>query len=77
MNRITFEGLDYAPVADFALLREAAAAAPEAHVGLIFSSDSFYPSRPELSARMVDEVSVGRNPEGRGIRLRVRRGSSG
>ncbi len=54
MNRITFEGLDYAPVADFALLREAAAAAPEAHVGLIFSSDSFYPSRPELSARMVD-----------------------
>jgi purine-nucleoside phosphorylase len=54
MNRITFEGLGYAPVADFALLREAAAAAPEAHVGLIFSSDSFYPSRPELSARMVD-----------------------
>ncbi len=54
MNRITFEGLDYAPVADFGLLREAAAAAPDAHVGLIFSSDSFYPSRPELSARMVD-----------------------
>ncbi|HEX6151321.1 purine-nucleoside phosphorylase [Nocardioides sp.] len=54
MNRITFEGLDYAPVADFPLLREAAAAAPEAHVGLIFSSDSFYPTRPELSARMVD-----------------------
>ena len=54
MNRIAFEGLDYAPVADFGLLREAAAAAPEAHVGLIFSSDSFYPSRPELVARMVD-----------------------
>jgi anti-sigma regulatory factor (Ser/Thr protein kinase) len=30
-----------------------------------------------LVSRMVDEVSVGRNPEGRGIRLRVRRGSSG
>jgi purine-nucleoside phosphorylase len=60
MNRITFEGLDYAPVADFALLRDAAAAAEAleteaaVHVGLIFSSDSFYPARPELSARMVE-----------------------
>jgi purine-nucleoside phosphorylase len=54
MNRITFEGLDYAPVADFALLRDAAALAPRAHVGLIMSSDSFYPSRPELTARMVE-----------------------
>lgn len=52
MNRITFEGLDYAPVADFGLLRDAAALAPEAHVGLIFSSDSFYATRPELTARM-------------------------
>lgn len=54
INRITFEGLDYAPVADFGLLRGAAAAAPEAHVGLLFSSDSFYASRPELTARMAD-----------------------
>ena len=54
MNRIAFEGLDYAPVADFPLLREAAAAAPEAYVGLIFSSDSFYSARPELISRMVD-----------------------
>ncbi|QBR91897.1 purine-nucleoside phosphorylase [Nocardioides euryhalodurans] len=54
MNHIAFEGLDYAPVADFGLLRDAAAAAPEAHVGLIFSSDSFYAARPELVARMVD-----------------------
>ncbi len=53
MNRIAFEGLDYAPVADFGLLRDAAAAAPEAHVGLIFSSDSFYSARPELVSRMV------------------------
>ena len=53
MNRIAFEGLDYAPVADFSLLRDAAAAAPEAHVGLIFSSDSFYAARPELVSRMV------------------------
>lgn len=60
MNRIRFEGLDYAPVADFGLLRAAydAAVAQEldeaVHVGLIYSSDSFYPARPELSARMVD-----------------------
>jgi purine-nucleoside phosphorylase len=54
MNRIAFEGLDYAPVADFGLLRAAAEAAPEAHVGLIFSSDSFYAARPELVSRMVD-----------------------
>ena len=54
MNAIAFEGLHYAPVADFGLLRDAAAAAPEAQVGLIFSSDSFYAARPELVARMVD-----------------------
>jgi purine-nucleoside phosphorylase len=58
MNRIAFEGLDYAPVADFGLLRGAVEAAERretpVHVGLLFSSDSFYPARPELSARMVD-----------------------
>jgi purine-nucleoside phosphorylase len=60
MNRITFEGLDYAPVADFGLLRGAAAAAEHlesgrpVHVGLLFSSDSFYPSRPELVRRMAE-----------------------
>src|SRR6478735_2313705 len=60
MNRIAFEGLDYAPVADFGLLRSAYDAAVAragdegVHVGLIYSSDSFYPARPELSARMVD-----------------------
>ena len=60
MNRIRFEGLDYAPVADFGLLRAAydAATAQDldeaVHVGLIYSSDSFYPARPELSARMVE-----------------------
>jgi len=54
MNRITFEGLDYAAVPDFGLLRDAAAAAPEAQVGLIFSGDSFYASRPELTSRMVE-----------------------
>jgi purine-nucleoside phosphorylase len=54
MNRITFEGLDYAPVADFGLLRAAADAAPEALVGLMFAGDSFYASRPELMMRMVE-----------------------
>jgi purine-nucleoside phosphorylase len=59
MNRIAFHGLDYAPVADFGLLRGAveAAEARDAgspfHVGLIFSSDSFYPARPELLQGMV------------------------
>jgi purine-nucleoside phosphorylase len=58
MNRIAFEGLDYAPVADFGLLRAAVGAAEQrgtdVHVGLMFSSDSFYPARPELAARMVE-----------------------
>ncbi len=56
MNRIAFEGLDYAPVADFGLLRGAVEAAEHrgtaVHVGLLFSSDSFYAARPELVARM-------------------------
>jgi len=57
MNRVRFEGLDYAPVADFGLLAAAFAAAGSrdgVHVGLIFSGDSFYPARPELMARMVE-----------------------
>ncbi|GAA4678767.1 purine-nucleoside phosphorylase [Nocardioides nanhaiensis] len=58
MNRITFEGLDYAPVADFGLLRDAAAAAPHAHVGLLMSSDSFYATRPELTARMAEHGAL-------------------
>lgn len=58
MNRITFEGLDYAPVADFGLLRDAAAVAPHAHVGLLMSSDSFYATRPELTARMAEHGAL-------------------
>jgi len=60
MNRIRFDGLDYAPVADFDLLRAAHDAyrsrdlAVEARVGLVFSSDSFYSPKPELMRRMVD-----------------------
>lgn len=58
MNRVTFDGLDYAPVADFGLLRAAVEAAEhrgtDVRVGLVFSSDSFYASRPERTRRMVD-----------------------
>ena len=58
MNRIAFEGLDYAPVADFGLLRAAVEAAESrgtpVHVGLLFSSDSFYAARPELTRRMTE-----------------------
>jgi purine-nucleoside phosphorylase len=66
INRITFEGFDYAPVADFGLMRAAvdAAAATQrdaaTHVGLIFSADmSFYASRPELMMRMVEYGVLG------------------
>ena len=57
MNRIRFEGLDYAPVADFGLLKAAHDAAGDrsgVHVGLIYSTDSFYAPRPELATRMVE-----------------------
>ena len=60
INRVRFEGLDYAPVADFGLLRAAYDAAVskdlpvQTKVGLIFSSDSFYSARPELTRRMAD-----------------------
>lgn len=57
-NRITFEGLDFAPVADFGLMRAAFDAAQDhpvtTKVGPILSSDSFYSSRPELTARMAE-----------------------
>jgi purine-nucleoside phosphorylase len=57
-NRLTFEGLDYAPVADFGLLRAAVEAAEQrgtdVSVGLLFATDSFYNERPELVARMAE-----------------------
>ncbi len=58
MNKIRFEGLDYAATADFDLLHAAYTAAG-AHdmnvtVGQIFSADSFYADRPELLMRMVE-----------------------
>ena len=58
MNRLRFHGLDFAPVADFGLLRAACDAAKAredvtTHVGLIFSGDTFYSPRPELTEPMV------------------------
>ena len=58
MNRIRFEGFEYAPVADFDLLRKAYDAAQgqpvNSRVGLLFSGDSFYHPRPELRSRMAE-----------------------
>ena len=73
INKITFHGIDYAPVADFGLLRGAVEAAEAReggspfHVGLLFSSDSFYPSRPELLAEMVKYGVLGVEMEASGL----------
>lgn len=52
MNRLRFQGIDYAPTADFTLLRKAVEVAEAAgmspHVGQVFSGDLFYNDRPEL-----------------------------
>jgi purine-nucleoside phosphorylase len=53
MNRVRFNGLvEYAPVADFELLRSAvdaaAAGGVPVRVGPVFSSDVFYTDRPEV-----------------------------
>ena len=57
MNRVRFDGLvDYAPVADFGLLRaavDAAAARGVAmRVGPVLTSDAFYTDRPDLYDRL-------------------------
>ncbi|HCS61952.1 MAG TPA: purine-nucleoside phosphorylase [Microbacterium sp.] len=55
MNRVRFHGQDFAPVADFSLLRAAVEASEDmelesaVHVGLLFTSDQFYSTRPELT----------------------------
>ncbi|GGK33279.1 purine nucleoside phosphorylase DeoD-type [Pilimelia terevasa] len=59
MNRVRFDGLvDFAPVADFPLLRAAvdAAAAREVpvRVGPVFASDAFYTDRPDLYGRLAE-----------------------
>ena len=56
MNRLRFEGVDYAPTADFDLLRacvdEAERAGLPHHVGSVAAWDSFYSDRPELLTRL-------------------------
>jgi purine-nucleoside phosphorylase len=59
MNRARFDGLiDYAPVADFYLMRAAVAAAErrgiEMHVGPILAADAFYTDRPDLYDKLAD-----------------------
>ncbi len=59
MNRMRFSGLiDYAPVADFFLLRAAVDAAErrgiEMHIGPIFAADAFYTDRPDLYDALAD-----------------------
>lgn len=59
MNRARFDGLiDYAPVADFFLLRAAVDAAErrgiELHVGPILAADAFYTDRPDLYDKLAD-----------------------
>jgi len=58
MNRLRFEGVDFAPIATFELLRTAydiaAANKMPTHVGNILSSDSFYNDRAELTTRLTE-----------------------
>lgn len=59
INRVRFHGQDFAPVADFSLLRAAVEASEQmalesaVHVGLLFTSDQFYSTRPELTEPFV------------------------
>lgn len=70
-NRLRFEGLDYAPTADYGLLRKAADAAEalgvRSHVGQILSSDSFYTPRPELGSRLADHGVLAVEMEAAGL----------
>ena len=59
MNRVRFDGLiDYAPVADFSLLRTAADVADRQgvalRVGPILAADAFYTDRPDLYDSLAD-----------------------
>jgi purine-nucleoside phosphorylase len=59
MNRMRFDGLiDYAPVANFELLRTAVDVAAQRgtrmHVGPIFAADAFYTDRPDLNDTLAE-----------------------
>ncbi|TDO64078.1 purine-nucleoside phosphorylase [Kribbella sp. VKM Ac-2571] len=63
MNRLRFHGIDYAPTADYQLLRAAVDAAETAglnvHVGQVFSGDLFYNDRPDLVSRTAEYGVLG------------------
>lgn len=73
INRVRFHGLDYAPVADFGLLRAAVEASENeppssaVHVGLLLSSDQFYSARPELTQPFVQHGALGVEMETSGL----------
>ena len=62
-SRGIFRELNFAPCADWGLLRAAAASAEardvNAHVGGIYSSDVFYDERPDLNEQMVRHGILG------------------
>lgn len=62
MNAIRFHGFDYSATADFGLLRAAydatVARGGQPVVGQVFTSDSFYHPRPELTDLLVDHGVV-------------------
>ncbi|RZT19770.1 purine-nucleoside phosphorylase [Kribbella sp. VKM Ac-2569] len=63
MNRLRFHGIDYAPTADYKLLRAAVDSAEAAglnvHVGQVFSGDLFYNDRPDLVSRTAEYGVLG------------------
>lgn len=63
INHHRFQGIHYAPTADFALLRKAVESAEAAgltpHVGQVFSGDVFYNDRPELVSQTADYGVLG------------------
>jgi purine-nucleoside phosphorylase len=63
MNRLRFHGIDYAPTADYQLLRAAVDAAEAAglnvHVGQVFSGDLFYNDRADLVSRTAEYGVLG------------------
>jgi purine-nucleoside phosphorylase len=63
MNRLRFHGIDYAPTADYQLLRAAVDAAEAAGlnvpVGQVFSGDLFYNDRPDLVSRTAEYGVLG------------------
>lgn len=62
-SRGVFRELNFAPCADYGLLRAAAGAAGArgvtTHIGGIYSSDTFYDERPDLQAQMVRHGVLG------------------